>query len=390
MGTLSYSYGTGTLFGKFKNVLVRFLVWVGKSIATTVFRLVPRTKAQIFLEIFQESLSRALADTGLGFLGYTVRPYKSNSTQTIIEDGRGVAIVISGVVKREYDFTLETVRLISDQYPKANIIVTLWPDDLDLKNEFEALGSVPILLVAPEEVNGGYSTNHQIRSVCDGLLFANRLGAEFALRLRADQRPMNPDFISYLKAWHGAALRRVATNTKNGKLRLQGPIVSLEDCAKLFSFGHIPDHFHFGYAADLLALWDSPLRSESAPEPESFGEYVDSTHFVEQYLGAQFVKKLELTKLDDFESWVDFVSSYFVLLERNSIGLFWLRDRWWHITRGDLRQVIRGYPYTSELYLDSNITHQTWFSLAESVGRPVKVDFDDPRIRSLPRWNKVP
>lgn len=203
------------------------------------------------------------------FATYHSRPMNSSSVGTQsdkVANQKQLAIVIQGPITRENDFTLETVKIYKKHFSDAIIILSTWEDALPvIIKQFEKLG-IPVLLNKKPDYAGISNINFQIVSSRNGIRKARELGAEYALKLRTDQRIYAPNVADYLynitevfpvREGYSQKKRIVGMSLNTFKYRMYG----------------LSDMLIYGHIDDMMLYWDVSLdqRVFNAEEIEEFG-----------------------------------------------------------------------------------------------------------------------
>ena len=135
------------------------------------------------------------------FNTYWSRPKKSieiNYTTKAISF-KNVGIVIQGPLLLKDNFTVETVKLYKKNYPECPVIVSTWKnEDNNTLNNIKSLGAVVVVSDYPE-IQGHERVNYQKRSSLLGIKKAKKLGCEYVLKTRTDQRIYANNVMEYFK-----------------------------------------------------------------------------------------------------------------------------------------------------------------------------------------------
>ena len=112
----------------------------------------------------------------------------------ITPESKKTAIVLQGPVIEKDNFTLESIRIYKKLFPESIIILSTWKE-CDLA-PFVDLCHI-IEQDKPKEP-GKYNLNLQIKSTLSGIILAKKLGADYTLKVRTDQRLYSKNLIPYL------------------------------------------------------------------------------------------------------------------------------------------------------------------------------------------------
>lgn len=222
------------------------------------------------------------------------------------------AIILQGPLQLKRSFTLETVRLYRKIFPYADIIVSTWEGEDE--NEIKSIrdeGAVVLTNKQPAQ-RGWANVNLQVASAHRGLEEASKRGAEFALKIRTDQR-----------IYYSAALEMMVSMLKHfppGKRSHQRKRIIFGTGGPGYSpcwMGEIA----CGDVVDLLEYY-SP--------PEALNDKSAYTCFLpELYLPSEFLKrkgwKLDWTVEQAFEMY----RQCFITLDWETLDLLWYKyDHW--------------------------------------------------------------
>lgn len=184
------------------------------------------------------------------FYTFDKKPLYSKDYQAISEpfnEREKIAIVLQGPLKKEWDFTLETLKIYRKNFAGCSLIVSTWDtEDKKLCEALEKLGAFVITGPAPGE--NFLNMHHQIVSSQRGLQKAKELGCTYALKTRTDQRIYETNVPEYLlnvlnlfplkSKVEGQKQRLITTSFNTFKYRLY-------EISDMFLFGDIDDVLNF-------------------------------------------------------------------------------------------------------------------------------------------------
>jgi hypothetical protein len=340
-------------------------------------RLIPQSRKGITTELIIQSLAEELAGTKTAFLRYTLTPFSKNHETLSNNNFSNTAIVISGRFEKRYEFTLNTIKLLRERYPNIVLIFSGWADSQPFSQDLRELKVHHIVSREPEGIDP-FNLLHQSMAVSEGLRKAQSLGAVYSIRLRADQRFINPNCVEYLHDLH----KSYPIGSIYSKLK--GRIVGISDCLSLFAYGHFPDHFHFGFTADLIQYWkvpENPVRT-IPDDLHLMSKFLDSDAYTEQVLGLEFLQRIDVNIEKTPENHWKIISEMWIIIERQAIDLFWMKYRWWDFERGDHFNRHLKFPYAKRIHTTSNIHHENWMSMQMSNFNPRSIDYKELRSKS--------
>lgn len=242
-------------------------------------------------------------------------------------DGKELAIVIQGPVDKEFNFTIETVKIYKKLFPESHIIISSWKGmPLETEQVLEALGCYVILSDYPKPM-GYFHLNYQVLSTMAGLKKAKELGAKYCIKNRSDLRINKPQSFEYFKS-----LLEVFP-LKGDEIPLSGRIISLNGWrGQMFYPFWIQDYMYFGYTDDLINLFDIPKDDRDIPNSACFtsgenrirnGKDFTRTLSPEMYITYHFVKKfINVDELTVRKSW-DIIRKYFIIMNFEDLNIIW-------------------------------------------------------------------
>ena len=191
-----------------------------------------------------------------------------------------LCIVIQGPIVKENDFTLETCKIYKKIFNNSEtIILSTWDteDKKYLKN-FEAIG-VKVLLSKAPDFAGRANLNYQILSTMKGLEEGEKLGCEYAIKTRTDQRfystNLSRDLFNLLKIY-----------PPSPNYNMHSRLVALSFNSFKYRYYGISDMFLFGNTQDMLKYWNSPLDTKKYEEYKT----IKQKDLWQQYCSETYIK----------------------------------------------------------------------------------------------------
>lgn len=278
---------------------------------------------------------KAIGEKVRGIIFYTQRPLKAediNYRPINNSSNSDLSIVIQGPLKREENFTLETIRIYKLLFPESRIIVSTWQtEDSQIVKEIEKEGAVVVLSETPV-IKGIGNINMQKDSTLAGLKKAQELGCIYSIKTRTDQRIYKTDMFSYFKSLQSTFPVEDILN-----IRQKGRIVF---CQGIFPNSmlipyHICDFFFFGYTYDLISYFDceysqveicmaqysEQVKKEQLSIGNYFGKIAPETIFPVNYLKRHGV----IVDHNDLKKYWQFVTSYMVPVSFDDLNLVWYK-----------------------------------------------------------------
>lgn len=201
-----------------------------------------------------------------------------------------LCIVIQGPIVKENDFTLETCKIYKKIFNNSEtIILSTWDteDKKYLKN-FEAIG-VKVLLSKAPDFAGRANLNYQILSTMKGLKEGEKLGCEYAIKTRTDQRfystNLSRDLFNLLKIY-----------PPSPNYNMHSRLVALSFNSFKYRYYGISDMFLFGNTQDMLKYWNSPLDTKKYEEYKTIKQKdLWQQYCSETYIALHFLKNIGVT-----------------------------------------------------------------------------------------------
>ncbi|MDD4519297.1 MAG: WavE lipopolysaccharide synthesis family protein [Alphaproteobacteria bacterium] len=252
------------------------------------------------------------------FYTFDKKPLYSQEYKALSEpfnEREKIAIVLQGPLKKEWDFTLETLKIYRKNFAGCSLIVSTWDtEDKKLCEALEKLGAFVITGPAPGE--NFLNMHHQIVSSQRGLQKAKELGCTYALKTRTDQRIYETNVPEYLlnilnlfplkSKVEGQKQRLITTSFNTFKYRLY----------------EISDMFLFGDIDDVLNFWSCPLAQITDVHPKNLMAFLKNRPS-EIYYMTNFLERtgwpIDWTLGD---SWKAF-GERFCIIDTPSVGLYW-------------------------------------------------------------------
>jgi hypothetical protein len=232
-----------------------------------------------------------------------------------------VCIVIQGSISGGSKFVVETILSYKSMFPGAEIVVSTWETspgkDLD---RVRATG-VNVVTSSLPRTPGVGNSNLQIVSSEAGVRLSLKLGKEFTLKTRSDQRIYSPSAISLMKFL--VQKFPLVHNLPNQLSRL----VFTSTGTMLKRVYGLSDFLTFGKTLDVLKYWS--ITDEESPayinlaRLSKYPEFSNPEIVPEVKICSQFLQrtgwKLEWTQ----EDWRRALIDRFLVLDAASLDLYW-------------------------------------------------------------------
>lgn len=258
------------------------------------------------------------------FLVYRELPeyaYQLSITSTFKELPK-LGIVIQGPLMREFDFTLETVKIYKQIFRdfkfNVQIILSTWEDeDPEILQQFEKLGVIVLRNKKPN--SGCLNSNFQIVSSINGLRVAKQQNCVYAIKTRSDQRMYETGIYEFLEnIIHTFPL----SDSIKQKVKLNSRIIFCSFNSYKHRLYGPSDMFMFGNIDDLIEYWSLELNSY-VPDTKLTHTEINKTQCLETHLCRSFLKKIGHHTNDTYEDSLYSYAQYFCFVDQDSLGLFW-------------------------------------------------------------------
>jgi hypothetical protein len=230
----------------------------------------------LFKKLFRAILYPIEWYTGRLITIHTRPMYASGVTEptNLLRQFPKCGLVLQGPLQLTRSFTLETVRLYKKNFPTADVIVSTWEgEDAATIDKLRQSGAIVLTSTLPSNRGPG-NVNLQAASAAAGVREANRLGAEYVLKQRSDERIYN-----------ALALEMMVS------MLLQFPPGAKSGQQKRIIFGNGGPAFNpywmgeivFGSAQDMMEYYSSPPALDNKSKYFCF--------LTELYLPSEYLKQ---------------------------------------------------------------------------------------------------
>lgn len=263
-----------------------------------------------------------------------------------------LCIVIQGPIVKENDFTLETCKIYKKIFNNSEtIILSTWDteDKKYLKN-FEAIG-VKVLLSKAPDFAGRTNLNYQILSTMKGLKEGEKLGCEYAIKTRTDQRfystNLSRDLFNLLKIY-----------PPSPNYNMHSRLVALSFNSFKYRYYGISDMFLFGNTQDMLKYWNSPLDTKKYEEYKTIKQKdLWQQYCSETYIALHFLKNIGVTPEYTLKHTWKIYKDLFIFIDKEILDMYWpkytnLNSRW-RLFRPNMLEEMRHSDWLN-LYLNDD------------------------------------
>lgn len=251
-----------------------------------------------------------------------------------------LCIVIQGPIVKENDFTLETCKIYKKIFNNSEtIILSTWDteDKKYLKN-FEAIG-VKVLLSKAPDFAGRANLNYQILSTMKGLKEGEKLGCEYAIKTRTDQRfystNLSRDLFNLLKIY-----------PPSPNYNMHSRLVALSFNSFKYRYYGISDMFLFGNTQDMLKYWNSPLDTKKYEEYKTIKQKdLWQQYCSETYIASHFLKNIGVTPEYTLKHTWKIYKDLFIFIDKEILDMYWPKytnlDSRWRLFRPNMLEEMR-------------------------------------------------
>lgn len=258
------------------------------------------------------------------FYTFHYRPKRADEVINFVpESMRKVGIVIQGPLRREDDFTIETVKLYKKYYPDSPIIVSTWDTESD--TDLEKVKSLCELCVSHFDKKDG---NFQRTTSLAGISKAQELGCVYILKTRTDQRAYAPRLLSLM-------VKLVDEFPIRIKCAAKGRIVTCGLSTFSDRLYNTSDMFVFGWSEDVLRYFSCPEDKRGRVETKDI-EYHDYLQYQsdisklrigEMWYTSHYIEALGYALKWTHEDSDYFRKELFVVLDDAMLDLYWPKYR---------------------------------------------------------------
>lgn len=263
-----------------------------------------------------------------------------------------LCIVIQGPIVKENDFTLETCKIYKKIFNNSEtIILSTWDteDKKYLKN-FESIG-VKVLLSKAPDFAGRANLNYQILSTMKGLEEGEKLGCEYAIKTRTDQRfystNLSRDLFNLLKIY-----------PPSPNYNMHSRLVALSFNSFKYRYYGISDMFLFGNTQDMLKYWNSPLDTKKYEEYKTIKQKdLWQQYCSETYIASPFLKNIGVTPEFTLKHTWKIYKDLFIFIDKEILDMYWPKytnlDSRWRLFRPNMLEEMRHSDWLN-LYLNDD------------------------------------
>lgn len=280
------------------------------------------------------------------YMTYDFYPEKASGqnawTYRTVKADRKMAIVMTGLIKKEKHFTLETVRFYKKVFPGVRVIVSTWysedgPELLAVRKEPDCT----VVLSEPPRRAGMQNINYQKKAACEGVKKAAELGMEYVLRARSDTRITANGVLTMLRELLEIYSDREMAGQKKRLILFNAYKYYPFQEAQMFYFGHTDDMLAFFGVPDSRGKKNKESVYEDMARGMTYREAFQETTAL-NYCIIEYARFLGITPQCDTDQWWKFLGERTICLPMGILRPLWLEydynheasDMTWMYRRG--------------------------------------------------------
>lgn len=270
------------------------------------------------------------------------------------------AIIMQGPLRKEEDFTLETVRYYQKVYPEVKVIVSTWKteDMAYIKRLENEINCEVVLSDAPENA-GVANINYQTKSSLAGVREAKRLNCQYVLKTRTDSRVTMPGILEHLVQ---LVNEYPIYDRQMGRIILFNAYLFLP----FMEFGT----YYFGKIQDMENLFDCKLHSgkvEKGYADKLLENGVTYKQLYKEGCALNWVMKCYAERIEnkvkcDLNDWWNFLSKYTICLPVAYLHPLWVKYDYNH-EESDMIWMYRRKILGSTGVDNTMVDYATWNAL---------------------------
>ena len=228
------------------------------------------------------------------------------------------AIVIQGPIKKEKDFTLETVRLYKNLYPDCILILSTWCSEEDYLKPFYD-EQITVCVSEPPKHSGALNCSYQALNSYVGIAGAAEMGCERVCKTRTDQRFYLPDLFTYLEDMLDAFPLRIQTIQKERLISISYTTLSNRPY-------HVCDMFLYGTTEDVLRYFPG-LVDDRDWKPIQWTDNIEYSKLRagEVWFTANYIESLGYELKWTVEDSDYYLRELFLILDTTLLDLYWAK-----------------------------------------------------------------
>jgi len=227
------------------------------------------------------------------------------------------AIVIQGPLVHVNDFTLETIGFYIKSSRDSLIILSTWEQEDVAALENDLPENVLIVKNRLPPLPGHANINYQIASTVAGIQAARKLGADYVLKTRTDQRLyLNEPLLFLINLLRRFPLEKETTQNQR--------LISVSLNTMKYRLYGVTDMFMFGHIDDMSTYWNASFMDENPVYSRHENPWLLTP---EAYLCTSYLEKLGRRLNWTLEDSWRALAEHFCIVDEKMIDLYWLKYR---------------------------------------------------------------
>lgn len=257
------------------------------------------------------------------FKTYWYRPKKTDSINYLSQSdsSKSIGIVLQGPLLLKDNFTVETVKLYKKLYSDSPVIVSTWKDeDSNTIEKLKKIGAIIVLSNYPK-IQGHERVNYQKYSSLAGIKKAKKMGCNYVLKSRTDQRIYGNNVMNYFK--NLIAYFPIKISTKANKRIICCSLSTIKN--RLYN---ISDMLLFGDIEDMELYFSPNDAANTESGLKIYDEKKEQVKWAQSRPGEIFFSTNYLENCGHQLKWTYEDSDYyrnqlFIVVDAEAIDLFW-------------------------------------------------------------------
>ena len=355
------------------NNLKKFMKNIISNIVELIYKIGSKLNKKI-PDLLMWASCKAFEKSSNYFISYNMKPkYSDEFIIKNISDASNsnIAIILQGPVRVEDNFTYETIKFYKKNCENAKIILSTWDNTNEKVLEKLRKLDITVITSKPPEFTGNGNINYQVVSTMAGIKVAKKMGCQYILKTRTDQRLYRKNlceyFLSLLDVFP-CVNSFIGINQKKRIITLQGTSGGV-----MFVPYFIADFMYFGDLYDIEKLFTIPLDESNSnldtrcelmrniKDTSTILEFYEATA-PEIYIMKNYISCCGMYSIDNsVKKYWDFVKDYLICLSFSDVQLFWPKYEK-HFNENEI--TLEFSPNDKEeVLLTYNWTFSNWLSL---------------------------
>ena len=232
-----------------------------------------------------------------------------------VPTGQRIAMVMQGPLQRDFDFTVESVKIYRKIFPEVQVVLSTWEgEDAASLDEIRNAGAVVLLNAPPSHRGPGNNINMQVCSAAAGVLWAKANGYDYCLKTRTDFRIFNPSlFVDCLTLQQAFPLTHSYPQSQR--------LVAFSNHVKYMPYT-LPDVTMFGAIDDMVAYWTPPYDDRTEFHFQTLMQLAKSLH-AEAWFLIHYAGKLGRPVQWSLQDYWEIIKDHFVFMDSPAADIYW-------------------------------------------------------------------